>query len=167
MAEARRLSQARGPIESRSRSKDQFCSLRSKACARRAPGKQWRRPKLAAILAADVVGYSRLMGKEQRGRLACGSIARRRGRSWRVSAAIVKTTATGYCSIPSVVVAVEGAISIQKLIVERNAGTPEAKRIVYRISVNLGDVLIEGDEVLGDSVDIAARWKASASPAPR
>ena len=58
---------------------------------------------------------------------------------------------------PSVVAAVECAIAIQKLMAERNAETPEAKRIVYRIGVNLGDVLIEGDDILGDGVNIAAR----------
>ena len=53
---------------------------------------------------------------------------------------------------PSIVAAVECAVAIQKLMAERNAGTPEAKRIVYRIGVNLGDVLVEGDDILGDDV---------------
>ena len=58
---------------------------------------------------------------------------------------------------PSVVAAVESAIAIQKMMVERNAGLAEGKRILYRIGVNLGDVLIEGDDILGDGVNVAAR----------
>ena len=65
---------------------------------------------------------------------------------------------------PSVVAAVECAIAIQKLMVERNADTPEDKRIVYRIGVNLGDVLIEGDDILGDGVNIAARLEGICEP---
>ena len=65
---------------------------------------------------------------------------------------------------PSVVAAVECAVAIQKLMVERNADTPEAKRIVYRIGVNLGDVLIEGDDILGEGVNIAARLEGICEP---
>jgi TolB-like protein/Tfp pilus assembly protein PilF len=65
---------------------------------------------------------------------------------------------------PSVVAAVECAITIQKLMVERNAQTPGTKRIVYRIGVNLGDVLIEGDDILGDGVNIAARLEGLCEP---
>ena len=78
---------------------------------------------------------------------------------------IVKTTGDGLLlEFPSVVAAVECAIAIQKLMVERNAETPEAKRIVYRIGVNLGDVLIEGDDILGDGVNIAARLEGLCEP---
>ena len=78
---------------------------------------------------------------------------------------IVKTTGDGLLlEFPSVVAAVECAIAIQKLMVERNAGRPEAKRIVYRIGVNLGDVLIEGDDILGDGVNIAARLEGLCEP---
>ena len=78
---------------------------------------------------------------------------------------IVKTTGDGLLlEFPSVVAAVECAIAIQKLMVERNAETPEAKRIVYRIGVNLGDVLIEGDDILGDGVNIAARLEGICEP---
>ena len=65
---------------------------------------------------------------------------------------------------PSIVAAVECAIAIQKLMVERNADTPEDKRIVYRIGVNLGDVLIEGDDVCGEGVNIAARLEGICAP---
>ena len=78
---------------------------------------------------------------------------------------IVKTTGDGLLlEFPSVVAAVECAIAIQKLMVERNAEPPEAKRIVYRIGVNLGDVLIEGDDILGDGVNIAARLEGLCEP---
>ena len=78
---------------------------------------------------------------------------------------IVKTTGDGLLlEFPSVVAAVECAIEIQKLMVERNAEMPEAKRIVYRIGVNLGDVLIEGDDILGDGVNIAARLEGLCEP---
>ncbi|MFZ0603268.1 MAG: adenylate/guanylate cyclase domain-containing protein, partial [Roseiarcus sp.] len=71
---------------------------------------------------------------------------------------IVKTTGDGLLlEFPSVVAAVECAIAIQTRMIERNADTPEDKRILYRIDVNLGDVLIEGDDILGDGVNIAAR----------
>ena len=65
---------------------------------------------------------------------------------------------------PSVVAAVECAVAIQKLMAERNADAPEAKRIVYRIGVNLGDVLIEGDDILGEGVNIAARLEGICEP---
>ena len=78
---------------------------------------------------------------------------------------IVKTTGDGLLlEFPSVVAAVECAIAIQKLMAERNADTPENKRIVYRIGVNLGDVLIEGDDILGDGVNIAARLEGICGP---
>ncbi len=78
---------------------------------------------------------------------------------------IVKTTGDGLLlEFPSVVAAVECAIAIQKLMAERNTETPKAKRIVYRIGVNLGDVLIEGDDILGDGVNIAARLEGICEP---
>ena len=65
---------------------------------------------------------------------------------------------------PSVVAAVECAVAVQKLMAERNADTPEAKRVVYRIGVNLGDVLIEGDDIIGEGVNIAARLEGICEP---
>ena len=100
--------------------------------------------RLAAIMAIDVVGYSRLMGEDEAGtaravrehREAAQPLVKGRG------GRIVKTTGDGQLlEFPSVVAAVECAIAIQKLMVERNAGTPQSWRIVYRIGVNLGDVL--------------------------
>ena len=123
--------------------------------------------KLAAILAADVVGYSRLMGEDEAGtaravrehREAATPIVQEHG------GRLVKTTGDGVLlEFPSVVAAVECAIAIQKQMVERNAGVPEEKRILYRIGVNLGDVLIDGEDILGDGVNIAARLESIAEP---
>ncbi len=123
--------------------------------------------RLAAILAADVVGYSRLMGEDEAGTALSVRSHREAARPLVAGfgGRIVKTTGDGLLlEFPSVVAAVECAIAIQKLMVERNAGMPEPKRIVYRIGVNLGDVLIEGDDILGDGVNIAARLEALCEP---
>ena len=123
--------------------------------------------RLAAILAADVVGYSRLMGEDEAGTARAVREHREAARPIvaGLGGRIVKTTGDGLLlEFPSVVAAVECAIAIQKLMVERNAQTPEAKRIVYRIGVNLGDVLIEGDDILGDGVNIAARLESLCEP---
>ena len=123
--------------------------------------------KLAAILEADVVGYSRLMGEDE----ADTAKAVREHREAAspiiasLSGRLVKTMGDGLLlEFPSVVAAVECAIAIQKLMVERNADTPENKRIVYRIGVNLGDVLIDGDDILGDGVNVAARLEGISEP---
>src|SRR5271155_5273784 len=123
--------------------------------------------KLAAIMAIDVVGYSRLMGEDEAGtaRAVRGHrdaarplVAGRGGR-------IVKTMGDGLLlEFPSVVDAVECAVTIQKLMVERNAETLDSKRIVYRIGVHLGDVLMEGDDILGEGVNIAARLEGICDP---
>ena len=124
--------------------------------------------RLAAILAADVVGYSRLMGEDEAGTARAVARAARGGAADRARATaggIVKTTGDGLLlEFPSVVAAVECAIAIQKLMAERNAGVPESKRILYRIGVNLGDVLVEGDDILGDGVNIAARLEGICEP---
>jgi TolB-like protein/class 3 adenylate cyclase len=123
--------------------------------------------RLAAILAADVVGYSRLMGEDEAGTARAVSEHREAARPIiaGLGGRIVKTTGDGLLlEFPSVVAAVECAIAIQKLMAERNAETPEAKRIVYRIGVDLGDVLIEGDDILGDGVNIAARLEGICEP---
>src|SRR6516225_6967292 len=124
--------------------------------------------KLAAILAADVVGYSRLMGVDEAGTLAQlkahrrelidPKIAEHRGR-------VVKTTGDGILiEFPSVVEAVSCAVEVQQGMVERNADVPEDKRITFRVGVNLGDIIIDGDDIYGDGVNIAARLEAMAEP---
>ncbi len=123
--------------------------------------------KLAAILAADVVGYSRLMGEDEVGtaravrahREAATPIVRGFG------GRLVKTMGDGVLlEFPSVVAAVECAIRMQQQMAARNEGVPEAKRILYRIGVNLGDVLIDGEDILGDGVNIAARLEGICEP---
>ena len=123
--------------------------------------------KLAAIMAIDVVGYSRLMGEDEAGtalsvgehREAAGPIVAQRG------GRIVKTMGDGLLlEFPLVVGAVECAIAIQALMAERNAGAPENRSIVYRIGVHLGDVLIEGDDILDEGVNIAARLEGICVP---
>ena len=124
--------------------------------------------RLAAILAADVAGYSRLMGADEEGTLERLKAHRRelvdpkikehRGR-------IVKTTGDGMLAeFPSVVDAVRCAVEIQRGMADRNAEVPEDKRISFRIGINLGDVIIDGDDIYGDGVNIAARLEALAEP---
>jgi adenylate cyclase len=124
--------------------------------------------RLAAILAADVVGYSRLMGADEEGTLERLKGARRelvdpkikghRGR-------IVKTTGDGLLAeFPSVVDAVRCAVEVQRAMLDSNAETPEHRRISFRIGINLGDVIIDGDDIYGDGVNIAARLEVLAEP---
>ncbi len=117
--------------------------------------------RLAAILAADVVGYSRLMGEDEEGTLAVlkahraalidPKIAEHQGR-------IVKTTGDGMLvEFASVVEAVQCAVEVQKEMAERNTGVAEDRRMLFRIGINVGDVIIEGDDIYGDGVNVAAR----------
>jgi adenylate cyclase len=117
--------------------------------------------RLAAILAADVVGYSRLMGANETGTLSAlkalqadfidGKIAQHQGR-------IVKLTGDGLLvEFPSVVNAVACAAEVQRGMRDRNARVPQDRRIEFRIGVNLGDVIIEGEDIFGDGVNVAAR----------
>ena len=123
--------------------------------------------RLAAVLAADVVGYSRLMGEDEAGTARAVREHREAARPIVASlnGRIVKATGDGLLfEFPSVVAAVECAIAVQKLMVDRSADVPEDKRIRYRMGVNLGDVLIEGDDILGDGVNIAARLEGICEP---
>lgn len=124
--------------------------------------------RLAAILAADVVGYSRLMGideaatlaalKAHRKELVDAKIAEHRGR-------IFKLTGDGMLvEFPSVVNAVACAAEIQGKMHERNADVPEGRRIEFRVGVNVGDIIVEGDDIFGDGVNVAARLEGIAPP---
>jgi TolB-like protein len=124
--------------------------------------------RLAAILAADVVGYSRLMGVDEEGTLAAlkalrkslfdSKIAEHRGR-------IVKTTGDGaLVEFSSAVDAVRCAMEIQCAMAERNADIPEDRRIEFRIGINVGDIIIDEGDIYGDGVNIAARIETLASP---
>jgi class 3 adenylate cyclase len=123
--------------------------------------------KLAAILFADVVGYSRMMSEDEAG--TAREVRERREATRPIVAShggrVVQTTGDGLMlEFPSIVAAVECAIAIQKLVAERNADLPENKRILYRIGVNLGDVLVGVDDILGDGVNIAARLEGICEP---
>jgi adenylate cyclase len=124
--------------------------------------------RLTAILAADVVGYSRLMGLDEAGTLAAlkahrremadGKIAEHQGR-------IFKVTGDGMLvEFPSVVNAVACAVDIQRRMRTRNVGVPEDRRIEFRIGVHLGDIIVEDNDIYGDGVNIAARIEAVARP---
>ena len=124
--------------------------------------------RLAAILAADVVGYSRLMGADEMGTLNslkshrrelvdCG-ISEHHGR-------IVKTTGDGMLvEFASVVDAVACAVKIQRSMVGRNAGIAAERQIVFRMGINVGDIIIDGDDIFGDGVNIAARLETLCEP---
>ncbi len=123
--------------------------------------------RLAAVLAADVAGYSRLMGLDEVGTartlrehraVSDALVAKHAGR-------IVKTTGDGVLlEFPSVVDAVECAVAVQAVMAERNDGVPQDRRMLYRIGINLGDILIEGEDILGDGVNVAARLEGIAEP---
>jgi len=123
--------------------------------------------RLAAILAADIAGYSRLMGADEVG--TAQALREHRGAADPLVAQhggrIVKTTGDGLLiEFGSVVGAVECALELQRLAAERNAGTPAERRMEWRVGIHLGDVLIEGDDLLGDGVNIAARLEGIAEP---
>ena len=124
--------------------------------------------KLVTILAADVVGYSTLMEQDEQGtfeRLRAGrkelfepEIARHHGR-------IFKLMGDGLLAeFGSVVDAVECAVSLQRGLAERNVNVPEDQRIQVRIGINLGEVIVEGDDCYGDGVNIASRLEQLADP---
>ena len=124
--------------------------------------------RLAAILVADVAGYSRLMGVDEEGTherlrghlrdLIEPKITEYRGR-------VVKNTGDGFLAeFASVVDAVRCAVEVQRGMAERNAGTPSGERADFRIGVNLGDVIAEEHDIFGDGVNVAARLEALAEP---
>jgi len=124
--------------------------------------------RLAAILAADVAGYSRLMGADEEGMherlkshlqgLVDPKIAEHRGR-------IVKNTGDGFLAeFPSVVAAVRCAVEVQRGMIDREPDVPDEGRIKFRIGINLGDIIVEDHDIFGDGVNIAARLEALAEP---
>jgi len=124
--------------------------------------------RLAAILAVDVAGYSRLMGEDEEGtherlkahlrELVDPKIRVHHGR-------IVKNTGDGFLAeFPSVVDAVRCAVEMQRGMIDRQPDVPEARRIWFRIGVNLGDVIVEEHDIFGDGVNVAARLEALAEP---
>jgi adenylate cyclase len=124
--------------------------------------------RLTAILAADVAGYSRLMGADEEGtherlkahlgELVNPKIKEHRGR-------VVKNTGDGMLAeFSSVVDAVRCAAEVQRAMADRNAETPEDRRITFRVGINLGDVIAEPDDIYGDGVNVAARLEALSEP---
>ena len=117
--------------------------------------------RLAAILAADVAGYSRLMGADEEGTLAALKAIRRELADPKIEehrGRIVKTTGDGLLvEFASVVDAVRCAVAVQRAMSERDTGVRADNRIELRIGINLGDVIVEGDDLYGDGVNIAAR----------
>ncbi len=124
--------------------------------------------RLAAILAADVVGYSRLMGEDEAGTLVAlkthleeliePNVAEHEGR-------VVKLMGDGILAeFPSAVEAVHCAIEIQRAMADRTADVPEGRRIRFRIGINLGDISFKGDDIFGDGVTVAARLEGLAEP---
>lgn len=123
--------------------------------------------KLTTILSADAVGYSRLMGQDETGTFATlkayreltgERIAHHRGR-------VVNTAGDSILAeFPSVVKAVECAVEIQRMLAERNAALAKDKQMWFRIGVNLGDVMVDNDDLFGDGVNVAARLQALADP---
>jgi adenylate cyclase len=124
--------------------------------------------KLAAILAADVVGYSRLMGIDEEGTLARLKAHRRELIDPKIAeyhGRVVKLTGDGaLVEFPSVVGAVRCAVDIQRDMINRNAIEPEDKRIVFRVGINLGDIIVDGDDIYGDGVNVATRLEALCEP---
>lgn len=124
--------------------------------------------RLAAILAADVAGYSRLMGLDEEGTLAQLKAHRRALVDPKIKehhGRIVKTTGDGLLvEFASVVDAVRCAVDIQRDMIERNADVAPERRIQFRIGVNVGDIIFDGDDIFGDGVNVAARLEAIAEP---
>ena len=124
--------------------------------------------RLSAIMSADVVGYSRLMAADEEGTLARlkalreelfdPTIAKHHGR-------IVKLMGDGaLVEFASVVEAVRAGVAIQRAMAERNADAPAEQRIVFRVGINQGDVIVDGDDIYGDGVNVAARLQERAAP---
>jgi TolB-like protein/class 3 adenylate cyclase len=123
--------------------------------------------KLSVIVAADVAGYSRLMGLDEAGaartlrehRIASDALVAKHG------GRVVKTTGDGLLlEFASVVDAVECSVAVQAMMAERNESMPQDRRMLYRIGINLCDILIEGDDILGDGVNVAVRLEGIAEP---
>ncbi len=122
--------------------------------------------KLAAILAADVVGYSRLMGRDESGTLA-GLLEHRKERlepalarygGWSSSPAMAP-----WSSSPALD-ALSAAIEFQQAVADTNQERPETERIVFRLGLHLGDLIVDGDDLYGDGVNVAARLEGEAPP---
>src|SRR4051812_9496487 len=125
------------------------------------------RRKLTTIFSADVQDYTRMMGADEEGTLA--TLKRYRDAMGRLiesyGGRVINTWGDGLIAeFPSVVEAVRAAIDIQNELAGLNAARPADGRMQFRIGINLGDVIVEGDDIYGDGVNIAARLQSSAAP---
>ena len=124
--------------------------------------------RLAAILAADVAGYSRLMGADEEGTLARLKALRRELADPKIKehrGRIVKTTGDSLLvEFASVVDAVRCAVEVQREMAERNAAVPSDRRIEFRMGINVGDIMRDGRDIYGDGVNVAARLESLAEP---
>jgi adenylate cyclase len=124
--------------------------------------------RLAAIVSLDVAGYSRLMGVDDSGTLAALKAHRRELIDPKIAehdGRIVKTTGDGLLlEFPSVVDAVRCAVEVQRGMAERNAGVAPERRLDFRIGINVGDIIIDDDDIFGDGVNVAARLESIAEP---
>ncbi len=124
--------------------------------------------RLAAIVSADVVGYSRLMGVDETGTLATLRAHRTEMIDPRITehgGRIVKTMGDGLLlEFPSVVDATQCMVEIQLGMAKRNQGIEDDRRITFRVGINLGDIIIEGEDILGDGVNVAARLQEISEP---
>ena len=124
--------------------------------------------RLAAIVSADVASYSRLMGRDESGTLAALKAIRQEVVDPAIAShvgRIVKTTGDGLLlEFPSVVNAVRCAVEVQMAMTYRTAGVAEDRRIAFRIGINIGDIIVDGDDIFGDGVNVAARLQEIAPP---
>src|SRR4029079_4695561 len=124
--------------------------------------------RLAAIFAADVVGYSRLMGLDETGTLAALKAHRREMADGRIAehqGRIVRLTGDDMLvEFPSVVNAVACGVEIQRKMLERNVDVPEDRRIQFRIGIHLGDIIVEDSDIYVEGVNVAARIESIAKP---
>ena len=124
--------------------------------------------RLTTILAADVVGYSRLMAADEAGTHTSLKALRREliePKTAEYHGRVVKLMGDGtLMEFTSVIDAVRFAADVQRMMAERNAGVPEDRRITYRIGINIGDIIVEGDDIYGDGVNVAARLETLAEP---
>ena len=124
--------------------------------------------RLTTILAADVVGFSRLMAVDEAGTLTSLKAIRReliQPKTAEHHGRVVKLIGDGILmEFGSVVGAIRFAVDVQRAMALRNTDVPEDRRIVYRIGINIGDIMVAGDDIYGDGVNVAARLEALAEP---
>ncbi len=131
-------------------------------------GENMMERRLTTILAADIVGYSRLMGEDEAGTLTALKSLRQElvnPKASQYHGRTVKLMGDGaLMEFSSVVDALQFAVEVQAAMAERNNDVPEAQRIIYRIGINIGDIIVEGDDIYGDGVNVAARLEELSKP---